>query len=98
MSQPGHNRLTESRLGKVCRAMAMLLCFCVVVQMLGVPVTLLNSGGAADALAASAYEGFSVPSSLPQLTPSFKMIPVTEAQPSVRVPVLASALFHPPVH
>jgi hypothetical protein len=98
MSQLRHNRLTESRLGKVCRAMAMLLCFCVVVQMLGVPVTLLNSGGAADALAASAYEGFSVPSSLPQLTPSFKIVPVTDAQPSVHVPVLASALFHPPVH
>ena len=98
MSQLRHNRLTENRLGKVCRAMAMLLCLCIVVHMLGVPVTLLNPGGAADALATSADEGYSVPSSLPQPTPSFAMVPVTDAQPFVHMPVLASTLFHPPVH
>jgi hypothetical protein len=92
-----HNRFKESRRGTVCMAMVMLLCMCIMVQMLGVPVTLLNPGGAADTLAVSVSEGFSVPSSLPQLTPSGEMVPVTDAQPSVHVPVLASVLFHPPI-
>ncbi len=98
MSQLRHNRFEESRPVKVCMAMVVLLCLCIMVQMLGVPVTLLNPGGAEDALATSAYEGYSVPSSLPQLTPSFEMVPVTDAQPFVHMPVLASTLFHPPVH
>jgi hypothetical protein len=76
----------------------MLLCLFVVVQMLGVPVTLLNPvEEAADTQTVSVSEGFSVPSSFPQLTPAFEMDPVTDAQPSVHVPVLASSLFHPPV-
>lgn len=97
MSQLRHTRFKESRRGKVCMAMVVLLCLCIMVQMLGVPVTLLNPGGAADTLAVSVSEGFSVPSSLPQLTPSVEMVPVTDAQPSVHVPVLASVLFHPPI-
>lgn len=77
--------------------MVMLLALCVIVQMLGVPVTLLNPIEATDTLAAAVSEGFSVPSSLPQLTPSFETAPVTDSRSSVHVPVLASALFHPPV-
>ena len=92
-----HNRFKESRRGTVCMAMVMLLCICIMVQMLGVPVTLLNPGGADDTLAVSVSEGFSVPSSLPRLTPSVDMVPVTDAQLSVHVPVLASVLFHPPI-
>lgn len=97
MSQLTHNRFEKSRRGKLCLAMVMLLCFFVVVQMLGVPVTLLNPVEAANTLAASALEGFCVPSSLPQLNPSAETHPVTGAQPSVHVPVLTSTLFHPPV-
>ena len=75
----------------------MLLCVCVMMQMLGVPVTLLHPGVAADTLAVSASEGFSVPSSPPQPAPSVEMVPVTNTPPSVHVPVLTSALFHPPI-
>ena len=96
MSQPRHNRFKESRLGNVCMAMVILLCICIAVQMLGVPITLLNPEGAADTLTASTFEGFSVPSSIPQLEPSLETVPVTDAQPSIPVPVLASTLFHPP--
>jgi len=96
MSQLRHNRFDESRPDKVCMAMVVLLCLCIMVQMLGVPMTLLNPGGAVDTLAVSASEGFSVPSSIPQLTPSVEMVPVTDVQPSIHVPVLASTLFHPP--
>ena len=64
MSQLHHNRFEENPVGKVCMAMVMLLCLCIMVHMLGVPVTLLNPGGADDSLAVLAYEGFSVPSTL----------------------------------
>jgi hypothetical protein len=53
---------------------------------------------AADTLAVSAYEGFSVPSSIPQLMPSVELVSVAYSPPFVDVPVLASTLFHPPVH
>lgn len=97
MSQQSHIRFTESRPGKACFAIVMLLSLCVIVQMLGVPVTLMNPVEAADTLAVSISEGFSVPSLLPQLTPSFETVPVADGQPTVHMPVLASTLFHPPV-
>ena len=53
---------------------------------------------ATDTRAVSACEGFSVPSSVPQLTPSVEMVSVTDSPPFVDVPVLASTLLHPPVH
>lgn len=65
-------------------AMIMLLCLCVMVQMLGVPATLLHSLETVDALAVSVSEGFSVPSSFPQLTPSVEMVLVrTRLYPSI---------------
>jgi len=84
-------------MGAVCMAMVMVLCFFVVVQMLGVPVTLLSPFEAADTMGASVLEGFSIPPTVPQLTPSSETVPVTDDSSSVHVPVLASALFHPPV-
>jgi hypothetical protein len=70
---------------------------CIMMQMLGVPVTLLNPLEAADTLAASALEGFSVAPFLPQLTSSSEAVPVTDAHPSVDVLVLASALCRAPI-
>lgn len=84
-------------MGKACVAIVMLLCLSILVQMLGVPVTLLNPFEPADTQRVSVLEGFSVPSSLPQLTSSFETDTVTDTQPSVHLPVLASVLFHPPV-
>jgi hypothetical protein len=78
-------------------ALIMLLCLFVVVQMLGVPVTLLSPVEAADTLAAPVLEGFSVPPPVPKLTLSGQAESVLDSQPSVHTPVLASALFHPPV-
>ncbi len=96
MSHLRHNRIEESRLGKICMTMVVVLCLCVMVQMLGVPATLLHSLETVDALAVSVSEGFSVPSSFPQPTPSVEVVSVTDAQSSAHVVVLASALFHPP--
>jgi hypothetical protein len=53
---------------------------------------------AADILAVLAYEAFSVPSSVPHLTPSVELVSVADSQPFVDVPVLASMRIHPPVH
>ena len=97
MPQLCHNCFKESRKGKACMAIVMLLCLSILVQMLGVPVTLLNPFEPADTQSVSVLEGFSVPSSLPQLTSSFETDTVTDTQPSVHLPVLASVLFHPPV-
>jgi hypothetical protein len=97
MSQLRHNRVKESYIGKACMAIALLLSLFILVQMLGVPVTLLNPLEAADTQRTSILEGFSVPSSFPQLTSSFETETAPDAQPSVHLPVLASMLFHPPV-
>jgi hypothetical protein len=97
MSPQSHHRFKETRLGKVCMALIMLLCLFVVVQMLGVPVTLLNPVEAADSLTVSVSEGFSIPSSIPQPTLAVNTDPVTDGQSSIHTPVLASTLFRPPV-
>lgn len=97
MSRLCHNCFKERLNGKVCMAIVLLLCLSILVQMLGVPVTLLNPFEPADTQSVSVLEGFSVPSSLPQLTSSFETDTATDAQPSVQLPVLASVLFHPPV-
>jgi hypothetical protein len=97
MPQLCHNYFKESRNGNACMAIVMLLCLSILVQMLGVPVTLLNPFEPVDTQSVSVLEGFSVPSSLPQLTSSFETDAATDAQPSVHLPVLASVLFHPPV-
>jgi hypothetical protein len=97
MPQLCHNCFKERRIGKACMAIVMLLCLSILVQMLGVPVTLLNPFEPADTQRVSVLEGFSVPSSLPQLTSSFETDTATDTQPSVHLPVLSSVLFHPPV-
>ncbi|MGQ0695358.1 MAG: hypothetical protein ACT4OL_07265 [Nitrospiraceae bacterium] len=73
------------------------LCVCVVMQMLGVPVTLLNAADIPDELAGSVLEGFSVPPTLPQLAVSSESTLVPERYPFMYVPAFTSAPFHPPV-
>lgn len=90
-------RFTESRLGKVCRVFIMLLCVCITIQMLGVSATLLDPAKTFDALGASVLEGFSLPPSLPLLSPSSQSVPLADRLPLIHVPLLASALFHPPL-
>jgi hypothetical protein len=77
--------------------MVLVLCVGIVVQMLGVPVTLFSPADAPDPLGSSVLEGFSLP---PQ-TVEF-LLPGTSGKASdlssvMHVPVIASALFHPPV-
>ena len=97
MSQLRYNCSEARSPGAVCMAMVMVLCFLVVVQILGVPVTLLSPPEVADTVAGSVLGGVSIPPSLSQLMASFETISVTDAQAFVHTPVLVSTLFHPPV-
>lgn len=76
--------------------LALLLCICVVVQVLGTPFAIVGQDTTADVLRASLSEGFSIPEiafeleamSLPCLHEEF--VPVTH------IPVLPKSVFHPP--
>ena len=95
MFQLCRKRFDESYLGNLCMAIVVVLCLFVLVHMLGVPVTLMNPVEAADTIGASVLEGFSVPPTVPHITLSSETLPVAGAQPSMHVPVLTTALFHP---
>ena len=97
MGPPTHNRFNAGSLGTPCMAMVMLVCLCVLIQLLGIPITLLSPLDAADRLATSFIEGFALPSSLPQPLRSIGSTLITEVHISVHAPILASAMFHPPV-
>jgi hypothetical protein len=73
------------------------LCLAVLMQMLGVPPTLLSPALSLDTLGESVLEGFSIPPTVPLVTLSSKTARVMDAQPSVHVPILTSAVFHPPL-
>ena len=78
-------------------SLVMLLSLCVLLQMLGVPATLLTQGDPTDPLGASVLEGLSIPPSLLRLTLLVETRPLAEVLSLLRVPVLAFAAFHPPV-
>lgn len=74
----------------------LFLCVCVIMQMLGVPVTLLSPVLTLDTLGASVLEGFSVPSTSFRLDPSIEFLQVADIQFPLHVSLLPSAFFHPP--
>jgi hypothetical protein len=90
---PHHQRLASSGLCFI----ATVLCMCVMMQMLGVPVTLLHAADVSDTIAASVLEGFSVPPMLPQLVMSSETNPIAEIDLLEYVTAFASMPFHPPV-
>ena len=91
------NSIARTRPRGVRTVAILFLCLSIIIQMLGVPTTLLSPTLSLDTLGASVLEGFSIPPTAPQLMLSSETVPVTDAQPSVHVPILASVLFHPPV-
>jgi hypothetical protein len=74
-----------------------LLCLAVVFQMLGVPATLLDAGGTFESGESSVLEGWSIQSSQPDVIPATGYTFLADPQRSVRVPILAGALFRPPL-
>ena len=75
----------------------LLLCACILAQMLGVPAPLLDAGLLPDTFGASVFEGLTLPIS----TLLSCMITVTRmagsSPPHAHVLLLPHSLFHPPV-
>jgi hypothetical protein len=76
-------------------SLLMLLCLCVILQMLGVPSTLLNP--AFDAVESSVFEGFALLPAHPGLPPLSPFAAITDLRLAMHMPLLAETLFHPPV-
>lgn len=75
----------------------LFLCLCVALQMLGVPVTLLDLEGSADLSAATALEGLSLPPNPLALLVHNGSSMLPEMPLTVDTPLLPNSLFHPPL-
>ena len=75
----------------------LMLCLCVFFQMLGVPAPLLDAGASFEISEATIQEGWAIQSSALQLPAVSQHALVADPQRSVCVPILAGALFHPPL-
>ena len=75
----------------------LVLCLCILLQMLGVPVTLLEPDSSFDAVGASILEGFSVPPSPIDLTLSPDKLAFADQPALLHISILAFAPFHPPL-
>ena len=78
-------------------SLILLLCLCVFLQMLGVPAPLFNAGGSFDIGESSVQEGWSIHSSHFNLSCSSGYVLIGESHRSLCVPILAGALFRPPL-
>ncbi len=90
--------IASRRLKGIRTVVFLLLCLSIIVQMLGVPPTLLSPALSLDTVSESVLEGFSIPPTVPLITRSSQTAFVIDTQPSVHGPILASAVFHPPLH
>lgn len=79
------------------RKFLVLLCFCVFFQMLGVPAPLLDAGGSFDIGESSVLEAWAIHSSSLELYAASGFVRIDERQRSMCVPILAGALFRPPL-
>ena len=86
------NRENQSRV-----AALLFLCLCILLQMLGVPAPLLDAGGAFDIDESSMQEGWSIQSSPVELPGSSCSALHDVGHRSMCVPILAGALFRPPL-
>ena len=76
-------------------ALIVLVCLCVIFQMLGVSVTLLDLL-TSDAPEESLSEDFSIPPSMPEPGAPNRSRLHVENQSSRSVPVFLTVVFHPP--
>ena len=77
--------------------MTLCLCLCVMVQMLGVPATLLSPADSSDLLGSSVLEGFSLIPPSPELFLPTIFGAMSNISPPVHAFVITDTLFHPPV-
>jgi hypothetical protein len=76
---------------------ALVLCICVIMQMLGASVTSLSAGDISDEMSGSVREEFSVPPTRYQPAVFSESTLVVEILPFVNVWSFVSARFHPSV-
>lgn len=86
--------LASLRRRSVC-VVALALCLCVFMQMLGAPVTLLGLL-TSDTPVESFSEDFSILPIMPEPAVSGRLGVYAECQPSLHFPIFSSAVFHPP--
>lgn len=77
-------------------AVVVLLCFCVLAQMLGMPVTMLGLVTTSDMLVESVSEDFSLIPVVPEPGTSGPSHTQAEFQASLHFPVFVTSVFHPP--
>lgn len=75
----------------------LVLSVCVLLQMLGVAAPLFDAGGSFDIGESSIQEGWSIQSSPIQLPRSSRYVLLRESHRPLCVPILAGALFRPPL-
>ena len=95
MSHVGENMI---RLFPPCTGVVILIllvCLCVVFQMLGAPVTLLDLL-TSDEPAESLSEGFSIPPSTPEPSTPNRSRFTVESPSSRHFPIFSTSIFHPP--
>lgn len=88
-------QIGHSQLFIVCTII--VLCACVMMQMLGVPATQWNASVLLDTFSASVFEGFSIPASVPFIFRAVIVLVPESIQQHPHVPLLTHSLFHPPV-
>ena len=81
---------------KTTCGIAILLCLCVVMQLLGAPITLMSASDANDVFSSSVLEGFAVPQRVLPLLIVSKFLPANEQIPLRYFLTLDSNQFHPP--
>ena len=79
------------------RGLLVLLCFCVFFQMLGVPAPLLDAGASFEIGESSVLESWAIHSSSVQLYAGSSFVLIDDSHRLVCVPILAGALFRPPL-
>ena len=75
----------------------LFLSLCIIVQMLGVPATLLNPVGSDDLSTASMLEGLSLPPTVHDLYVHSGSSVSRDLPSTVQIPVLLHSFFHPPL-
>jgi hypothetical protein len=90
--------LTRQSLQGHCDTYLILfLCLCVVLQMLGVPATLLSPTAPADIPSAVSLEGLSLPQTFSDLHTGHQSIIVSHVPMTQYLPILLTSVFHPPL-
>lgn len=75
----------------------MFLCLCVVLQVLGVPATLLDTVEQLDPLSVMVLEGWSIPQTFLALTNNSQSRMSSHGPLTRYLPDVLSAIFHPPL-